>query len=288
MARACAVLGKNKESSYYESWAAKARAEFAEEYVSSSGRLVSDTQTAYSLAICFDLLKDSQLSRAGAQLAEIVRRNAFRVGTGFAGTPFVCEALTRTGHSNVAYSMLLNETCPSWLYTISMGATTTWERWDSMLPDGSINPGEMTSFNHYAYGAVAKFMVERLAGLQQLEPGWKRCRVQPEIGGEFTWASASHLTPYGTVSSSWKLVENEVKAGTFSLSVDVEVPPSTTMEVVLPSAEGPKTQVVGSGKWSFTTSYERRYEWPVKEIKFILARIHDEAQNLANKSHPQE
>ncbi|KAM0540646.1 hypothetical protein ACHAPJ_013557 [Fusarium lateritium] len=279
MVRVCDVLGKKDEGSAYKSWAANARAEFAEEYVSPSGRLVSDTQTAYSLAICFDLLSKDQLSRAGSQLADIVRRNSFRIGTGFAGTPFVCEALARTGHSNVAYSMLLCEKCPSWLYTISMGATTTWERWDSMLPDGSINPGEMTSFNHYAYGAVAKFMVERLAGLQRVEAGWKRSKVQPEVEGEFTWASASHLTPYGKVSSSWKLEEN--KAGGQLLSVDVEVPPGTTMEVVLPGREGTKTEIVGSGKWSFKVDYKRQGEWPVKEIKFILAQIVEEAERAA-------
>jgi alpha-L-rhamnosidase len=173
--------------------------------------------------------------------------------------------------------MLLNEKCPSWLYAISMGATTTWERWDSMLPDGSINPGEMTSFNHYAYGAIAKFMVERLAGLQRLEAGWKRSRVQPVVGGDFTWASASHLTPYGRVSSSWKLEGDG--AGNQVICVDVEVPPSTTMEVVLPDENGThKTEVVGSGRWSFTIDYKKQGEWPVKEIKFILAKIVEDFQ----------
>lgn len=206
MARVCGVLEKREASLLYQKWAGNARAEFMEEYVSLNGRLVSDTQTAYPLAICFNLLLNKdQISRAGSRLAEVFRRNAFRIGTGFAGTPFVCEALSLTGHSHVAFAMLLNEKCPSWLYAISMGATTTWERWVSMLPDGSINPGEMTSFNHYAYGAIAKFMVERLSGLQQVEAEWKRSRVQPVFAGDFTWASASHLTPYGEVSSSWRL-----------------------------------------------------------------------------------
>ncbi|KAM0234066.1 hypothetical protein ACHAP5_010209 [Fusarium lateritium] len=271
MAQVCDVLGKTESASSYKSWAENARTEFTQEYVSPSGRLVSDTQTAYSLAICFNLLNKEQLSRAGSQLADIVRRNSFRIGTGFAGTPYVCEALVRTGHSNVAYAMLLNEKCPSWLYAISKGGTTTWERWDSMLPDGSINPGEMTSFNHYAYGAVAKFMVERLAGLQQIEVGWKKSRVQPEVGGDFTWASASHLTPYGKVSSSWRLENNS--SGTQQLHMDVVVPPRTTMEVVLPGRDGHKTEVVGSGNWSFKVDYEKQGEWPVKEIKFILSSI---------------
>ncbi|KAH7248012.1 bacterial alpha-L-rhamnosidase-domain-containing protein [Fusarium solani] len=270
VARVAEILGRNEDASRYKSEAASARAEFRGEYVTPSGRILSECQTSYCLSICFDLLESHQLARAGERLVDIVRRNGFCVGTGFAGTPFICEALTRTGHSNVAYSMLLNETCPSWLYTISMGATTMWERWDSMLPDGTINPGEMTSFNHYAYGAVAKFMVERLAGLQQLESGWKKTRVQPEIGGEFKWASAQHLTPYGIVSSSWNLKEVEGEKGAFTLQVDVVVPPTTTMEVILPAPEGPKTEVVGSGKWSFSTRYERNYQWPVKAIPSTL------------------
>ncbi|KAJ4127870.1 hypothetical protein NW768_008150 [Fusarium equiseti] len=279
MAKVCDVLNKTDASANYKTWAKNARAEFTQEYVTPSGRLVSDTQTAYSLAICFNLLSEGQLPRAGSQLASVVRRNGFRIGTGFAGTPYVCEALVRTGHSNVAYSMLLNEQCPSWLYAISMGGTTTWERWDSMLPDGSINPGDMTSFNHYAYGAVAKFMVERLAGLQQVEPGWKKSRMQPEIVGDFTWASASHLTPYGMVSSSWKVEEGKV--GEKVLYVDVEVPTSTTMEIVLPEGGGTKVETVGSGKWSFKTEYKREVEWPVKEIKFILNSIFEEAEKAA-------
>ncbi|KAL6412406.1 bacterial alpha-L-rhamnosidase domain-containing protein [Ilyonectria robusta] len=203
------ILGKTEDAARFKSEAAGARIAFAAEYVSPNGRLVSDTQTAYAVSICFDLLRPHQVVHAGNRLAAISRRNQFRVGTGFAGTPFICEALVKTGHSDIAYAILLTESCPSWLYPVTMGASTMWERWDSMLPDGSINPGEMTSFNHYAYGAIAKFMVQRLAGLQQLEPGWKRTRVQPEMGGELTWATAKHLTPYGLVSSSWVLKQEK-------------------------------------------------------------------------------
>ncbi|KAH8894277.1 hypothetical protein GQ53DRAFT_793185 [Thozetella sp. PMI_491] len=256
-ARIAEILGQADDAARLNSEAARARLEFAAEYVSLNGLLVSDTQTAYALGICFDLLRPHQVAHAGNRLAEIARCNRFRVGTGFAGTPFICEALVKTGHNDIAYAMLLNQSCPSWLYPITMDATTIWERWDSMLPDGSINPGEMTSFNHYAYGAIAKFMVERVAGLQQLEPGWKRTRVRPEMGGELTWATTQHLTPYGLVSSSWALKENLNEKGAFELQIDVVVPPTTTMEVILPGASGPKTEVVGSGKWSFSARYER-------------------------------
>ena len=268
LAQTATVLGKDGDAAKYHAMATDARADFAAEYVTYNGRLISDTQTAYALAICFHLLSPHQLRRAGSRLAEIVRRNSFRVATGFAGTPFVCEALCLADHPDVAYAMLLNEKCPSWLYPVTLGATTVWERWDSMLPDGQVNPGEMTSFNHYAYGTVAKFMVERLAGLRRLQPGWKRTRVQPKVEGPFTWAKAEHLTPYGMVSSSWVLTEL-ADDNTRVLQIEVVVPPTTEMEVVIPGVDGNRTEIVGSGKWSFTTAHLKRKTWPVKPIGFF-------------------
>jgi alpha-L-rhamnosidase len=244
MVRIAKILGKH-DSSVYKAKAATARGQYTKEYISETGRLTSDSQTAYALAICFDLLaKPSQLKWAGDRLAEIVRANDHRVGTGFAGTPFVCEALAKTQHMDVAHGMLLNKNCPSWLYPVTKGATTIWERWDSMLPDGSINPGDMTSFNHYAYGSVAKFMVERVAGLKQLAPAWARCYVDPCVGGGITSARASHLTPHGQVSVSWKVIKRD------EMQIDVVVPPFTEMEVVLGGSDS-DVQVVGHGEWSF-------------------------------------
>lgn len=263
MVRIATILGKDSDASAYRKLVEVTRAEFTAEYVSPNGRLVSDTQTAYALSICFNLLSDSELVRAGERLADIVQRNNFRVSTGFAGTPFICEALYRVRRTDVAYAMLLNETCPSWLYPITMGATTMWERWDSMLPDGRINPGQMTSFNHYAYGAVVKFMVERLAGLQALEPGWKRSKAHPIVEGPFTWAKAQHHTPYGTVMSSWALSDAENEGGS-TLKIEVVVPPCTSMVVVIPGPHEDRVEVVGSGSWSFSTPYTRRMNWPVK------------------------
>lgn len=255
MVQVAQILGRGTDQRYYQEQLAAARCEFSDEYVSPSGRIVSDSQTAYSLAICFELLTPSQRVHAGARLAEIVSKNSFNIGTGFAGTPFVCEALAQTGHSDVAYKMLLNEECPSWLYPVTMGATTIWERWDSMRPDGSINPGEMTSFNHYAFGAVAAFMFERLVGLRSTAPGWKRSQMRPDIGASFTWAKAEHATPYGKVSGSWSLTEDQ--GGISKLKVDVVVPPTTEMEVVLPGSDGSSVKVVGAGSWSFEIPYHK-------------------------------
>ena len=136
----------------------------------------SGPSTAYALALRFDLLRtESQRARAAHRLARLVRRDGYRIGTGFVGTPLVCDALVDAGLVDEAYLLLLQERCPSWLYPVSMGATTVWERWDSMLPDGTVNPGEMTSFNHYALGAVADWLHRRVAALQE----WTLITGQP-------------------------------------------------------------------------------------------------------------
>ena len=239
--------------------------DFAKAYMSPEGKMHSDSQTAYALAICFNLFpKSSHKTYAGNRLADIVKENAYNIGTGFAGTPFICEALVQTGHTEVAYSMLQNRKCPSWLYPVTMGATTIWERWDSMLPDGSINPGEMTSFNHYAYGVIATFMHERLAGLKKVEAGWKKSRVQPIIGANVKSASASHLTPFGRVYCSWKIGQDDDQSKAVTkFHLAVSVPPNTTMDVVLPSEDGARMDVttVGSGDWTFARSVPNDYHW---------------------------
>ncbi|KAJ4178481.1 hypothetical protein NW755_013196 [Fusarium falciforme] len=263
MVKISAILGHHDESAKFQAESDAARGAFQDEYVTRNGRLVSDSQAAYALAICLNVLSPAQKKHAADRLAWLVRKNNFRIGTGFAGTPYLCEALASTGHSQVAYATLLEKGCPSWLYPVTMGATTMWERWDSMLPDGSINPGEMTSFNHYAFGAIAKFLYERLAGLQRVEPGWKRCRIAPTIGAEFTSASASHITPYGKISCSWETSPVMESPQSESIRFRVTVPPNTTAEVVIPGKDGERTEIVGSGEWDFESVFERDGSWPV-------------------------
>ena len=169
------------------------------------------------------------------------------ISTGFAGTPFVAPALTATGHTRQAYRLLLARSCPSWLYQVLMGATTTWERWDSMLPDGTVNPGDMTSFNHYALGAVADWLHRSVAGLAPADPGYRRVRVAPRPGGGLTHAAARHLGPYGEVSVSWQLDDGG------RLSVQVDVPVGSTAEVDLP---GSNPVSVGHGHHEFSVTFD--------------------------------
>lgn len=205
LAKIAQALGRQPEAARYSLMAAQVRDAFARRYVTSSGRLTSDSQTAYALAVRFGLLAGAQLRAAGRRLAELVAQNGYRIGTGFAGTPAVADALSMTGETSTAYELLLQKQCPSWLYAVTMGATTVWERWDAMLPDGSVNTGQMTSFNHYAFGAIADWLHRTVAGLAPGSPGYKDILFRPRPGGGLTWATARHESPYGTVAISWEL-----------------------------------------------------------------------------------
>ena len=183
---------------------ARTRAAFRAAYVDlPSRRLRNDCETSYSLAIVFGLLDDDEKAWAGARLAQLVAESGYRISTGFAGTPYILDALSSTGHLETAGRLLLQRECPSWLYPVTMGATTVWERWDSMLPDGSINPGEMTSFNHYALGAVADWRHRELAGLTALEPGYSRVRIAPQPVPGVDHAMTAFDAPWGAIEISW-------------------------------------------------------------------------------------
>ncbi len=236
VAEAAELLGREADAGYFRSLAERTRRAFSQQYVSDDGTVHSDAQTVYALAIVFGLLDEPLRQKAGDRLAELVGKSGHRISTGFAGTPFVTEALTVTGHLDDAYRMLLQQECPSWLYSVTMGATTVWERWDSMLPDGSINPGQMTSFNHYALGAVADWMHRVIGGLAPAEPGYRTVRVAPRPGGGLTWARTSLDTRHGRVAVEWRLDEGR-------LEVDVTVPDGVAAEIDLP--DGQRQRVTG-------------------------------------------
>ncbi len=246
MAEIAALLGDHGHAARYADLAQRVRARFRAAYCDDDGALTYRAQTAYALAICFDLLADDeQRVRAGRDLATQVQADGFHVGTGFLGTPYVCDALVATGHVEVAYRLLLQHECPSWLYPVTMGATTVWERWNSMLPDGSINPGEMTSFNHYALGAVADFLHRVVGGIAPAAAGYRRVRIAPVPGGGVTWAATSHVTPYGEISVSWRL-DGDV------FELDLVVPWGVVADVELPDGTTPVDVPPGPHHFSCT------------------------------------
>ncbi|MFN8531099.1 MAG: alpha-L-rhamnosidase C-terminal domain-containing protein [Anaerolineae bacterium] len=252
VARAAEILDRADDQQKYAALAGEIHAAFAREFITPSGRMVSDAETAYALAIEFDLLPTAeQRQRAGDRLAELVLESGYHIRTGFVGTPLICDALCHTGHFTDAYRLLLQQGCPSWLYPVTMGATTIWERWDSMLPDGSINPGEMTSFNHYALGAVGDWMHRTVGGIAPLEPGYRRIAIRPYPSGGLTNATTRHLTPYGMITCAWTL-----NAGQFELTLTV--PPNTDAAVSLPGQASAPIEV-GSGTWHWSVPFDPHY-----------------------------
>ena len=242
LARAAAVLGHETDRARFDALASEVTTAFNDEFVTPTGRMASDAQTAYALALRFDLLPtERQRVRAAARLAELVRRNDYCIGTGFVGTPLVCDALVDAGLVDDAYHLLLQTACPSWLYPVTMGATTMWERWDSLLADGTINRTEMTSFNHYALGAIADFLHRVVAGLAPGAPGYRELHVAPRPGGGLTHAAAALRTPYGDASVRWQRSGDQ-------LVVDVSVPTGSTARVELP---GRPAAHVGPGSHHF-------------------------------------
>ena len=258
LARVAAILGEEADHRRYAALAADVSAAFNDEFVTPGGRLASDAQTAYALALTAGLLeKAEQRERAGRRLVELVAAENHRIGTGFVGTPLICDALAGVGADDTAYRLLLQRECPSWLYPLTMGATTIWERWDSMLPDGSVNPGEMTSFNHYAFGAVADWLHRRVAGLAPAAPGYRRVAVRPRPGGGLTSASATHDSPYGRIRVAWR------RDGA-ALHVDLTLPPGVTALVELPADSFAPVEV-GSGRHEFTCAFRPAAEDPTAD-----------------------
>ena len=230
LARSAAALGKSEDARVYRALFNEISVAFRREFVTASGRMTSNTQTAYVLALDFGLLAEGMRADAARRLAADVA--AMRhLTTGFLGTPALTRTLSESGHLDAAYSLLLNEQYPSWLYPVTHGATTIWERWDGQKPDGSFQERSMNSFNHYAYGAVGDWMYRVVAGLDMdpAQPGYRHLVIRPQPGGGFTFARASLATPYGDAASGWSLAGD-------TLHVVVKVPANARATVHLPGA----------------------------------------------------
>ena len=231
LAKTAGLLGKKEEAAEYSALEEKIVSAFRREFVTANGRLSSNTQTAYALALEFNLLPQEQRPVAAARLAEDVKKFG-HLTTGFLGTPVLCQALSDYGYLDLAYMLLNRMEYPSWLYPVTKGATTIWERWDGIKPDGSFQDPGMNSFNHYAYGAIGEWMYRVVAGIELDEgrPGYQHILIQPRPGGGLTFAKASVETMYGRVASGWKIAD-----GKFTLTI--QVPANTTATVRMPNAK---------------------------------------------------
>jgi len=271
LARAATLLGREEDAAHYRKVAEDVRAAFVREYVTPAGRMMSDTQTAYAMALVYGIVTEAGERRVlGERLAELVRTAGYRVATGFVGTPIVQDALTGSGHLDAAARMLLQTECPSWLYPVTMGATTVWERWDSMLPDGTVNPGQMTSFNHYAFGAIADWLHRVVGGLAPAAPGYRELEIAPQPLPGLDRARTAHETPYGRASVSWERRGDTVV-------VAAVVPANTTATVRLPGSAEPISVGSGTHRWEVAAPAAGDGRGPVT-LETSLAEVIDDRE----------
>jgi len=234
VSKIASIIGQKADSEKYAQLADNVKKVFIHEYVTPSGRLVSETQTAYALAISFGLLPENQKGKVAELFAEDVVKMG-HLTTGFVGTPLLCSSLSAIGRDDLAFKLLTRKEYPSWLYPVTQGATTIWERWDGQKPDGSFQSVSMNSFNHYAYGAIGEWLYNRVAGLNvdPNEPGYKHILFSPHVGGGLTNAKAEFQSVYGTVKSGWELKDK-------NFIYSVTIPANTTGTVTLPNADPEK------------------------------------------------
>jgi alpha-L-rhamnosidase len=243
LAKIADILGKTDDAKRYLQLSERIKAAFVHEFVTPSGRLVSNTQTAYSLALSFRLLPEDLVAKAATYLAEDVKKMG-HLTTGFVGTPLLCAVLSANGYEDLAFMLLNRKEYPSWLYPVTQGATTIWERWDGQKPDGTFQNTGMNSFNHYAYGAIGQWLYTYVAGIKidELRPGYKHFFLAPHPGGGLQHARATFDSMYGTIRSSWRLDGEKV-------TYEFEIPANTTATVILPGSNEPLE--LGSGIHSF-------------------------------------
>jgi alpha-L-rhamnosidase len=221
------------------------RAAFQRRFVTPEGLVAGGMQTGYVLALAFDLLEPESRPAATAALVRDIQSRDMHLATGFVGTSYLPFVLTEMGRDDIAYALLLQQTWPSWLYAVTQGATTIWERWDGWTHDKGFQDPDMNSFNHYAYGAIGAWLYAVVAGIDADpdRPGHKHIVMRPRPGGGLTCAKATFDSMYGTIVSDWRIED-----GRFEW--DIVVPPNTTAAVILPGEE--EGQEVEAGRYHFS------------------------------------
>jgi alpha-L-rhamnosidase len=230
------ILGENNDAERYAAILPKIKKAFQREFITETGRITSNSQTAYTLALSFGLYDETLHANGAQRLANDVKHFG-HLTTGFLGTPLICKALSENGYADLAYLLLFNKRYPSWLYPITQGATTIWERWDCIKPDGSFQTVGMNSFNHYAFGAIGHWLYTRVAGLQcdPDQPGYKHIIIKPLLTDQLDYAEAKHQSLYGEVLSRWERKDNK-------MVITIEVPVNASATVFLNEPAGSITE----------------------------------------------
>lgn len=212
LSKAAKVLGFESDFTHFSKLLNTAKKAYQYQFITSSGRLISETQTAYVLALQFDLLPEDLIPKAVDRLVANIKSYNTHLTTGFLGTPFLCHVLSNNGRDDIAIELLLQKTYPSWLYPVTQGATTIWERWDGLKPDGSTQTPSMNSYNHYAYGAIGEWMYNNLLGFKKEEssPGFKKFTLKPLFSEEFSFVKGHYENMYGRIAVEWSQDENTI------------------------------------------------------------------------------
>ncbi|MDQ0227838.1 glycoside hydrolase family 78 protein [Metabacillus niabensis] len=261
------ILNKTKDAEKYDELYKKIKKAFNEEYITPTGRMVSETQTGCILALHFDLAEEKYRNRILDSLKTNIANHKNHLTTGFVGTPYLCHALTENNQHDLAGTLFLKEDYPSWLYAVKKGATTIWERWNSILPNGDFDESGMNSLNHYAYGSIGEWMYKKLAGINHLEPGYKKILIKPQFIKGITSVDATYQSVYGEIKSAWSCKNHRIK-------VQVEIPANTTAVIYLPEKEEPIE--VGSGSYFFDYETETNLEKDRFSMDSTLQEIMDE------------
>ena len=239
MAEMAVALGKIDDATKYNKQFQDIRAHFQKTFVKADGKIGRELQTAYCMALSFDLLTAAQRKQAEAHLIERIKADNYHLTSGFLGIPILLPTLTDMGRSDIAYRMIQNTTYPSWGYSIEQGATTIWERWNSYSKDRGFGDVKMNSFNHYSLGACGEWMFRSMLGIETDGAGFKKITMKPELGEGITWAKGHYDSIHGRIGSDWK-IENK------TFHWNITVPANTSATVYLPAMDA--AAVTESGK----------------------------------------
>lgn len=279
LAKTAEVLQKEQDAKAYRKLYQTILDAFCREYITETGRLVSETQTACVIVLYFHLAAEKDRAHIVQTLVSNLNAHHNHMTTGFVGTPFICHVLSENGQHELAGKIVRSEDCPSWLYEVKMGATTVWERWNSILPDGSFNPKNMNSLNHYAYGSIGDWLYRKLAGINELQPGYRSFEIRPQMVKGICSVRASLETVYGTIRSAWSCKNHQI-------TVEVEIPVNTTAQLYLPERE---MVTLGSGKYryAYATETELETERYSMETPLHVVLNHPAAVSILKKAAPE-
>lgn len=273
------ILGYSEDAAKYEKLYNETLEAFREEYYTPTGRIVSETQTGAVLSLYFNLAREKDRERILSTLITNIENHKNHLSTGFVGTPYICHALSENGAHEMAATIFMKEDYPSWLYAVNMGATTIWERWNSIKPDGTFDESGMNSLNHYAYGSIGDWMYRKVAGLSPLEPGYKKFQIKPMFVKGIEECEVSYDSVYGKI-----VAKTACKAG--KIHIHVEVPANTRAVIILPEKE--ERLEVGSGVYDYEYNTETSLAVERYSMDSTLGELleHPEAARMFNQMAP--